>query len=147
MKKAAGKKSKSGKSKAPKKAQAAKTTRSSKPADMGAVREKISKIVSGAAANIARKLVNKAEDGELAHSKYLFEMTGVYPMEDAAGKPPEEESLAKTLLQRMGLPTTPVVEEENGDTRELVVAEPSQAPAEAVEKDAEVARVGSEEEQ
>ena len=128
MKKASGKKNKTAKGKkaARKPVQSAP---SSKATDMGAVRQKISKIVSGAAENITRKLVTKAKDGDLAHSKYLFEMAGVYPTEEAAGKPPEEESLAKTLLQRMGLPTTPVMDDEDGETRVLVVAEVSKGRA------------------
>ncbi len=110
-------------------------TDANQPEDMGAVRQRISKIVTGAAENIAKKLVNKAEDGELAHSKYLFEMAGVYPMQDAGGKPPEEESLAKTLLQRMGLPTTPVIEDENGDAHELAAPALSKEPQEPAAAD------------
>ncbi len=121
MKKASGKKNKTVKSKKAAKKPVA-SAPSGKAADMGAVRQRISKIVSGAAENITRKLVTKAKDGDLAHSKYLFEMAGVYPREEAAGKPPEEESLAKTLLQRMGLPTTPVLDDEEGETHELAVA-------------------------
>ena len=116
MKKASSKKNKTAKRRTQKKP----ALPTSKGVDMGVVRQKISKIVSGAAENIAKKLVTKAEDGELAHSKYLFEMTGLYPIEDAAARP-EEDSLAKTLLQRMGLPTTPVVEDDNGEARELTM--------------------------
>ena len=94
--------------------------------DMGAVRQKITKIVSEAAESITRKLVTKAADGELAHSKYVFEMAGVYPMSDSDAKP-EEDSLARTLLQRMGLPTTPMVEDENGEVRVLTVPDVAKA--------------------
>jgi hypothetical protein len=125
MKKASGKKSKKAKGKkaATKPVQSAP---SGKPTDMVAVRQRISRIVSGAAENITKKLVTKAKDGDLAHSKYLFEMAGVYPTEEAAGRPPEEESLAKTLLQRMGLPTTPVLDDEDGEVRELATPGVSQ---------------------
>ena len=121
MKKASNKKKTAKKGTGTKKTKAAKTTRKTtrKPKDMGAVRDRISHIVGHAATEITKKLVTKAEDGELAHSKYLFEMAGVYPAAEGAAKPPEEESLAKTLLQRMGLPTTPVVQDESGETQAL----------------------------
>jgi len=108
MKRASGEKKK-----AVKRRSAGKKAKEAKPADLGAVRQKITRIVSGAAENITKKLVNRAVDGELAHSRYLFEMAGVYPAGEAVESPAEEDSLAKTLLERMGLPTTPVVDDES----------------------------------
>jgi hypothetical protein len=73
------------------------------PKDMVEARKSISDVVRGSAMDIIVALIQKAEDGELAPAKYLFEMVGLYPpTEETSSKP--EDSLAYTLLQRMGLP-------------------------------------------
>jgi hypothetical protein len=75
----------------------------SMPKDMAEARKGISDDVRGAAMDIIAALIEKAEQGEVAPAKYLFEMVGLYPAtEETAAKP--EDSLAYTLLQRMGLP-------------------------------------------
>jgi hypothetical protein len=73
------------------------------PKDLIEARKSISDVVRGAALGIVGALIEKAEGGEVAPAKYLFEMVGLYPVtEETAPKP--EDSLAYTLLQRMGLP-------------------------------------------
>ena len=140
MKKATGSKKKATKAakraKGTKKAKPA-SKRAAKPKDLAAVRERISNIVTDAATNITKKLAAKAADGELAHSKYLFEVAGVYPASESAKKPPEEESLAKTLLQRMGLPTTPMVDDETGEALSIPLPLKEAKPAASEEKAAE----------
>lgn len=74
------------------------------PKDMLEARKSISDFVRGSAMGIIDALIQKAEDGEVGPAKYLFEMVGLYPAtEETSSKP--EDSLAYTLLQRMGLPT------------------------------------------
>ena len=51
-------------------------------------------------------LVDAAKQGQVAPAKYLFEICGLFPAgEETAEK--KEDSLAYTLLKRMGLPTEP----------------------------------------
>jgi len=37
----------------------------------------------------------------------LFELAGLHPLNVEMGEPEEQESLAKTLLDRLGLPAVP----------------------------------------
>ena len=55
--------------------------------------------------------ISEVDKGHYAAMKYLFEMIGLYP----AAAPEEtegEDSLAKTLLRRLGLPEEPMLEAE-----------------------------------
>jgi hypothetical protein len=86
-----------------------------KTVDMAEVRQDIKNIVGVTAAQMTKKMVTEAKGTkqipvQLAPMRYLFEMAGVFPAskEEDRGKP-EEDSLAKTLLHRLGLPTTPMV--------------------------------------
>ena len=73
------------------------------PKDMAEARKGISDVVRGSAMNIVAALIRKAEDGELPAAKYLLEIVGLYPAtEETSSKP--VDSLAYTLLQRVGLP-------------------------------------------
>jgi hypothetical protein len=74
------------------------------PKDMVEGRKRIADVVRGSAMGIIAALIREAEEGEVGPAKYLFEMVGLYPAtEETSSKP--EDSLAYTLLQRMGLPT------------------------------------------
>jgi hypothetical protein len=111
-KKAKGKgKSKSkGKKKAAKKQTAKKSTGGKKKAvDMVRVRENINNLVGSSAKAIATKVIEVAKTGQLASAKYLFEAVGLYPATEETKAKPPEDSLAFTLLRRMGLPTEPVI--------------------------------------
>jgi hypothetical protein len=81
------------------------------PKDFIEARRNISDQVRGKAIGIVEKLIELAEDGEVAPAKYLFEMVGLYPATPETSSNPED-SLAYTLLKRMGLPTD---SEECGD--------------------------------
>lgn len=83
-----------------------------KPVDIARVRENIANLVGGSAELIAARVIKVAKRGQLAPAKYLFEVVGVYPAtEETTAKP--EDSMAYTLLSRMGLPTEPVVCDED----------------------------------
>ncbi|MGA8273774.1 MAG: hypothetical protein WB919_19585 [Candidatus Sulfotelmatobacter sp.] len=89
------------------------------PVDFEQVRKEIAILVGGAAVSIARKAIAAAEDGELAPVKYLFEAVGLYPpTAETMAKP--EDSLARRLLKRLGLPTDAVTGEEEA-TSDLFV--------------------------
>lgn len=79
--------------------------------DAGEVREDISDMVRSSAHDIATEVIKVAKTGQLASAKYLFEAVGLYPATEATA-PKEDNSLAHTLLRRMGLPTEPAIAEE-----------------------------------
>jgi|SRR5271170_2366822 len=89
-----------------------KTVRTTQPADLAEVRKNIATLVRSAAEEIAAGVIKAAKRGQLAPAKYLFETVGLYlATEETPAKP--EHSLAYTLLKRMGLPTEPVMCEED----------------------------------
>ncbi len=120
--KAAGK-SKTGKV-APKKAAVEKTfgkkaagdkipVKATKPVDFVQVRKTIATMVGGAAQAITKKAIEGAKNGQLGPAKYLFEAVGLYPPTEETAQTRPEDSLAYTLLKRMGLPTDPVIRDED----------------------------------
>ena len=103
-------KKKSGKSSAKTKKPAKKkrSPRSKKPIDLVEVRKDIANLVGSEAAELTQAVLEEGRKGQLAPVKYLFEMVGLYPSSEANEAKPEEASLAKTLLHRLGLPDIPV---------------------------------------
>jgi hypothetical protein len=76
------------------------------PMSLAEVRKVILDLVNTSAPAIALGLVGAAKEGQVAPAKYLFEVCGLFPVgEETAEK--QEDSLAYTLLKRMGLPTEP----------------------------------------
>jgi hypothetical protein len=102
-------------------------SRSRKPVDLQAIRESITNLVGVEALDICSALAEEAKKGELAPAKFLFEMSGLYPVSVTAGADddPDAESedgndLARVLLQRLALPVeTP---EEDGQLATANVA-------------------------
>jgi hypothetical protein len=96
-----------------------------RPVDFVQVRKNIAALVGGAAQAIAEKAIKDAKDGEMAPVKYFFEAVGLYPAPPETESRPED-SLAYTLLKRMGLPTDPVIGDEDEElplgTREVMGA-------------------------
>jgi hypothetical protein len=84
-----------------------------KPVDMVRLRENIDSLVGDSAEDIASKVIEVAKTGQLASAKYLFEAVGLYPATKETRAKAPEDSLAYTLLRRMGLPTEPVICDEN----------------------------------
>ncbi len=82
------------------------------PKDFEEVRKNVATLVRISANDIATAFVEAAKKGQVAPAKYLFEAVGLYPpTAETLSKP--ENSLAYTLLKRMGLPTEPVICEED----------------------------------
>jgi len=84
-----------------------------KPVDMVRLRENITNLVGESAKDIATKVIEVAKTGQLASAKYLFEAVGLYPATEETRAKAPEDSLAYTLLRRMGLPTEPVICDED----------------------------------
>jgi hypothetical protein len=111
-KKASGKKSagmKAGKASEEKEASQAEAANE---CDFKEVRKDIAKKVGKSAGKIADEVIKVALTGQLAPAKYLFESVGLFPPteQETAARP--ENSLAFTLLRRMGLPTEPIRDDE-----------------------------------
>ncbi|MGA8222788.1 MAG: hypothetical protein WB780_14140, partial [Candidatus Acidiferrales bacterium] len=83
-----------------------------KPVDFVQVRKTIATMVGGAAQAITKKAIEGAKNGQLGPAKYLFEAVGLYPPTEETAQTRPEDSLAYTLLKRMGLPTDPVIRDE-----------------------------------
>jgi hypothetical protein len=115
MRRAAKKRAVPGKKKpsAPKKAPAA---------DMRDVRRKVKNVICEKASQIAKAVAEDvANKAQVQSMKMLFEVIGLFPEsaeeKRAAG---DDQALAKVLLERLGLPDDPVVnEEEAQEQREL----------------------------
>ncbi len=77
--------------------------------DLAAIREQIMSLVGDQALGMVETTIGEADKGHFAAMKYLFEMIGLYP---ATGQEeaPADNSLAKTLLRRLGLPENPMLD-------------------------------------
>jgi hypothetical protein len=77
------------------------------------VRKEVSRIVEAHAGKLAQAVVTEGEKGQLGPVKFLFEMANIYPpTTDGSQASAREECLAETLLDRLGIPKTPVVADE-----------------------------------
>jgi hypothetical protein len=77
------------------------------------VRKEVSKMVESEATEIAEAVIDEAKKGQLVPTKYLFEMAGIYPpTQDGTQATPEEDCLAKILLDRLKAAAKPVEEGE-----------------------------------
>jgi hypothetical protein len=88
------------------------TAKTKNQVDLVKVRENINNLVGVSAEKIAIEVIKVALTGQLAVAKYLFEAIGLYPATEQTAPTPVKGSLAHTLLTRMGLPTEPVICEE-----------------------------------
>jgi hypothetical protein len=81
--------------------------------DLAAIRQQITDLVKNQAVPMVEITISEVDKGHYAAMKYLFEMIGLYPaaaQEETQG----EDSLARTLLRRLGLPEEPMLEAEAG---------------------------------
>jgi hypothetical protein len=96
------------------KAKASKTGKRSKSAqsaakkplkhvDLGPVQEHITNLVGNRAIKMVETTIAEVNKGHYLAMKYLFEMIGLFPA-TASTETLQEDSLAKTLMQRLGLP-------------------------------------------
>ena len=118
-----------GKGKGTAKKSAKKSTGTKKAKDVVEVRKNINELVRASAELIAIEVIKVALTGQLATAKYLFEAAGLYPATEQTAATPVTGSLAYTLLKRMGLPTEPVICDEDepaaGLTNDLMATEPA----------------------
>ena len=103
-----------GNSKTAKRASIQKTDVAKKrPVNIVEAREKVARLVSVSAPQIAIKVIKQAKAGQLASVKYMFEMVGLYPAKEEAVPEGTEDSPAYRLLKRMASPSEPVICEDD----------------------------------
>jgi hypothetical protein len=73
--------------------------------DLAEVRRQIADLVRNGAVEMVETTIDQVGHGHYLGMKYLFEMIGLYPAPVTNGAP-TEDSLAATLLRRLGLPET-----------------------------------------
>ena len=71
------------------------------PVDLVALRQRITNLVVDEAVEMVTTTIAQVNDGHFQAMKYLFEMVGLYPA--AAPQEGTQDSLARTLLSRLGL--------------------------------------------
>jgi hypothetical protein len=77
--------------------------------DLAAIRQQITDLVRNQAVPMVEITISEVDKGHYAAMKYLFEMIALYPAA-AQEKTQGEDSLARTLLRRLGLPEEPMLE-------------------------------------
>ena len=86
--------------------------------DLAAIRQQITDLVRDQAVPMVEITISEVDKGHYSAMKYLFEMIGLYPaatQEETEG----EDSLARTLFRRLGLPEEPMLEVEVTKDSEL----------------------------
>jgi hypothetical protein len=78
---------------------------SCKPVDAEQMRQKVRNMVANQAYEMTRSMIGEViEGGSVPAMRYLFELAGLHPVNLEMEQPEERDSLAKTLLERLGLP-------------------------------------------
>ncbi len=98
---------------------------SRKPVAFETVRKRIDTLVGNRAVGVVENALDEADKGHFPAMKYLFEMVGLYPATKRE-ETPGEESLARTLLERLELP------EEVGGKKDKNGVEATARPTDAV---------------
>ncbi len=80
-----------------------------KPMDLAEIRRQIADLVGNGAVGMVETTIEEVGKGHYLGMKYLFEMIGLYPA-TSTDDAPIQESMAATLLRRLGLPERPIAE-------------------------------------
>jgi hypothetical protein len=102
-----------GKAKAKKGLKKTGTPRTKKAVDPAEVRKDIAKIIGLGAKKMTEAVMKESMKGQVAPTKFLFEVAGVFPPAIGGEQATQEEDcLAKTLLERLNIPKKPAPEED-----------------------------------
>lgn len=85
-------------------------------------------MVEAEAELLAGAVIEEGKKGQLATVKYLFEVAHIYPQApEGELSTTDEESLAKTLLDRLNIPDEPVIHDlyEKGEDIVVIPARPA----------------------
>jgi hypothetical protein len=72
------------------------------PVDLANIRELLTQEVGGSAVDMVKATIGEVKKGHYLPMKYLFEVIGLYPA-SAVTESPEDDSLAKVLLRKLGV--------------------------------------------
>ena len=78
--------------------------------DLAEIRQQITNLVANEAVGMVETTIEEVGKGHYLGMKYLFELIGLYPA-TAADEAPVQDSMAATLLRRLGLPESPMQEQ------------------------------------
>ena len=99
--------------------------RKEKEKDAAEVREELVKLVKEAAPEMLKAVIGEGKKGQVSPVKYLLDQVRIFPVPEGEvdARKKYEECLAETLLDRLGLPKTPVVAElyAKGEEEEIVL--------------------------
>lgn len=102
------------------------------------VRKDIALLVESNATKLVRAVIGQGMTGQVAPVKFALEVGNIHPHSvDADRSTEEEDCLAKTLLTRLGIPTSPVVADEYEKQANEVIPVNLAGHEEAGEKEAE----------
>jgi hypothetical protein len=76
------------------------------PVDLAEIRQQITNLVGNDAVNMVETTIEEVGKGHYLGMKYLFELIGLYPA-TVTDEAPAQDSMAATLLRRLGLPESP----------------------------------------
>jgi hypothetical protein len=143
MMKKKGKKSKATAKKVAEKKSSSQASASEK--ETAEVRKELVKLVKESAQEMVAAVIGEGKKGQVSPVKYLLEETHIFPLPEADVNAPSkyEECLAETLLDRLGIPKTPVAADEYAkDDEEKVTLPAKQAESEESSEVREEAAVG-----
>jgi hypothetical protein len=106
----------------------------SKELNPSAVRKDIAAKVEAEAGELAKAVIEEGKKGQLATVKYLFSMAHIFPEVLEENKLKEEESLAATLLNKLGIPVEPVIHDLYEKGEDIVIPPRQISTAEGDEK-------------
>jgi hypothetical protein len=112
------------------------------------VRKDCAKLIIDEAEEITKAVISQSKSGQLGPVKYAFEVAHIFPkVNDGSEATKDEDCLAKTLLQRLNIPETPVVADQDEDVvtippRAVGPTEESKPEASSAEEEEEVTVVG-----
>jgi hypothetical protein len=87
------------------------------------VQKDIALLVESKAKKMVAAVISRGMSGQVAPVKFALEVANIHPHAvDANQSTSEEDCLAKTLLDRLGLPTTPVVDHDEDNEEKVGIA-------------------------
>ncbi len=127
MTKKKGKKSKAAKKKPVAAKKKPSSVKRGKEKDTAEVRKELVQLVKDHAQKMTAAVVGEGEKGQVSPVKFLLELAGIFPVPEADVNAPDqrEESLAETLLDRLGIPKTPIAADKYAKEDEEIVIFPT----------------------
>lgn len=102
------------------------------------VRKDIALLVESNATKLVKAVIGQGMTGQVAPVKFALEVGNIHPhSQEVDESTNEEDCLAKTLLDRLGIPTSPVVADEYEKEANGVIPATPAGIEEAEEKEAE----------